>query len=121
MLVKMLRGMALGTSAALGLAIVHGLVTAHGGTVSVSTAPGRGADFQVKLPLSPYAQKVRIGGLVIADNLLWSHRASATPSNDDDPTTAGIRRFNARFLSHPSLRAVILPVGDGIGVGVKTV
>jgi two-component system OmpR family sensor kinase len=40
----------------LGLAIVHGLVSAHGGTVSVSTAPGRGADFQVKLPLSPDAQ-----------------------------------------------------------------
>jgi two-component system OmpR family sensor kinase len=40
----------------LGLAIVHGLVTAHGGTVTVSTAPGRGADFQVKLPLSPDAQ-----------------------------------------------------------------
>jgi two-component system, OmpR family, sensor kinase len=40
----------------LGLAIVHGLVTAHGGTVSVSTAPGHGADFQVKLPLSPDAQ-----------------------------------------------------------------
>ena len=42
----------------LGLAIVHGLVTAHGGTVTVSTAPGRGADFQVKLPLSPYATQV---------------------------------------------------------------
>ncbi len=40
----------------LGLAIVHGLVTAHGGTVTVATAPGRGADFQVKLPLSPDAQ-----------------------------------------------------------------
>jgi two-component system OmpR family sensor kinase len=40
----------------LGLAIVHGLVTAHGGTVTVTTAPGRGADFQVKLPLSPDAQ-----------------------------------------------------------------
>jgi two-component system OmpR family sensor kinase len=40
----------------LGLAIVHGLVTAHGGTVTVRTAPGRGADFQVKLPLSPDAQ-----------------------------------------------------------------
>jgi len=38
------------------LAIVHGLVTAHGGTVTVRTAPGRGADFQVKLPLSPDAQ-----------------------------------------------------------------
>jgi len=40
----------------LGLAIVAGLVSAHGGTVSVRTAPGRGADFQVRLPLSPDAQ-----------------------------------------------------------------
>jgi two-component system, OmpR family, sensor kinase len=40
----------------LGLAIVAGLVGAHGGTVSVQTAPGEGADFQVKLPLSPEAQ-----------------------------------------------------------------
>ena len=39
----------------LGLAIVAGLVAAHGGTVSVRTAPGHGADFQVKLPLSPDA------------------------------------------------------------------
>jgi two-component system, OmpR family, sensor kinase len=37
----------------LGLAIVAGLVAAHGGTVSVRTAPGQGADFRVKLPLSP--------------------------------------------------------------------
>jgi two-component system OmpR family sensor kinase len=40
----------------LGLAIVAGLVNAHGGTVSVRTSPGRGADFQVRLPLSPDAQ-----------------------------------------------------------------
>ena len=39
----------------LGLAIVAGLVEAHGGTVSVRTAPGAGADFQVRLPLSPDA------------------------------------------------------------------
>jgi two-component system, OmpR family, sensor kinase len=37
----------------LGLAIVAGLVAAHGGTVGVRTVPGRGADFQVRLPLSP--------------------------------------------------------------------
>jgi two-component system OmpR family sensor kinase len=36
----------------LGLAIVAGLVTAHGGEVSVRTAPRQGADFCVKLPLS---------------------------------------------------------------------
>ena len=40
----------------LGLAIVAGLVAAHGGTVSVTSAPGEGADFQVRLPLSPDAQ-----------------------------------------------------------------
>jgi two-component system OmpR family sensor kinase len=40
----------------LGLAIVSGLVAAHGGTVSVRTAPGEGADFQVRLPLSPDAR-----------------------------------------------------------------
>jgi two-component system OmpR family sensor kinase len=39
----------------LGLAIVAGLVQAHGGSVSVRTAPGHGADFQVRLPLSPDA------------------------------------------------------------------
>ena len=39
----------------LGLAIVSGLVAAHGGTVSLRTSPGQGADFQVKLPLSPDA------------------------------------------------------------------
>jgi two-component system OmpR family sensor kinase len=42
----------------LGLAIVAGLVSAHGGTVSVRTAPGQGAGFQVKLPLSPDALAV---------------------------------------------------------------
>jgi two-component system, OmpR family, sensor kinase len=45
----------------LGLAIVAGLVNAHGGTVSVRTAPGAGADFQVKLPLSPAARAAEPG------------------------------------------------------------
>jgi two-component system, OmpR family, sensor kinase len=39
----------------LGLAIVAGLVSAHGGQVSVKSAPGEGTDFRVKLPLSPDA------------------------------------------------------------------
>jgi len=41
--------------AGLGLAIVAGLVEAHSGEVSVTSVPGRGADFTVKLPLSPDA------------------------------------------------------------------
>jgi len=39
----------------LGLAIVDALVTAHDGTVSVDTGPGRGATFRITLPLAPEA------------------------------------------------------------------
>jgi Histidine kinase-, DNA gyrase B-, and HSP90-like ATPase len=40
----------------LGLAIVSALVSAHGGTVFLDTAPGRGATFRVTLPLAPEAR-----------------------------------------------------------------
>jgi two-component system, OmpR family, sensor kinase len=36
--------------AGLGLSIVDSLVCAHGGTVTVSTAPGQGCRFKVDLP-----------------------------------------------------------------------
>jgi two-component system OmpR family sensor kinase len=35
----------------LGLSIVHAIVTAHGGTITLATAPGAGARFEVRLPL----------------------------------------------------------------------
>jgi two-component system, OmpR family, sensor kinase len=39
----------------LGLAIVQALVAAHGGTVSLDTAPHQGATFRITLPLAPEA------------------------------------------------------------------
>ncbi|MDA3647082.1 HAMP domain-containing histidine kinase [Saccharopolyspora indica] len=41
-----------GGGAGLGLAIAHSLVTAHGGTISLVSAPGAGAVFRVRLPLA---------------------------------------------------------------------
>ncbi|TME25700.1 MAG: O-methyltransferase [Chloroflexi bacterium] len=61
---------------------------------------------------------LRDGGTVAVDNLLWSGRASGAVAADDESTNA-IRSFNRRFVSHPQLDATILPVGDGLGVGVK--
>jgi signal transduction histidine kinase len=36
----------------LGLAIVRGIVEAHGGNVAAQSAPGRGSTFTVQLPLA---------------------------------------------------------------------
>ncbi len=35
----------------LGLPVVHGIVAAHGGSISVKSSPGQGARFEVYLPL----------------------------------------------------------------------
>jgi signal transduction histidine kinase len=35
----------------LGLPVVHGIVTAHGGTIAVRSSPGQGARFEIRLPL----------------------------------------------------------------------
>ncbi|NIN96007.1 MAG: PAS domain-containing sensor histidine kinase [Anaerolineae bacterium] len=41
-----------GEGTGLGLSVVHGIVTAHGGTVEVESEVGKGAKFTVRLPLS---------------------------------------------------------------------
>jgi predicted O-methyltransferase YrrM len=54
------------------------------------------------------------GALVLADNVLWSGRASgerpASPGDDTDE----IRAFDAAVLGDPRFSATILPVGDGV-------
>ncbi len=42
-----------GSGTGLGLSVVHGIVTAHGGAMRVDSAPGRGSNFHMYLPLVP--------------------------------------------------------------------
>jgi predicted O-methyltransferase YrrM len=61
---------------------------------------------------------LRVGGMVVADNLLWGGRVAEPPAEEDEDTRA-LRAFNGYFLIHPQLTAVILPLGDGVGLATK--
>jgi len=64
--------------------------------------------------------KLRTGGVVICDNLLWGGQvAGEIRSPDQKASTEALREFNQYFVSHPQLRAEVLGVGDGLGYGVK--
>ena len=65
--------------------------------------------------------KLRVGGVVICDNLLWGGQvAGEIRSEDQKASTEALREFNKYFVTHPQFRAEVLAVGDGLGYGVKT-
>lgn len=62
---------------------------------------------------------LRKGGLIIADNTLWSGHV-CDPAYEHDSQTAGVRQFNDIAASHPAFETVILPFRDGITLLRKT-
>lgn len=61
-------------------------------------------------------KRLRSGGVVIVDNLLWGGKVAG---HDAEASTIALREFNVYFVNHPQLRSVVLPVGDGLGYAVK--
>ncbi len=60
------------------------------------------------------------GGVIFIDNLLWhGYVASKTVPDEYQISTKFIRQFNQLFLNQTGLKTTILPIGDGIGLGVK--
>ena len=57
--------------------------------------------------------KVRHGGLIIADNTLWDGKVLDTPSQSDKQTL-GIQSFNNRVAKDTRVEKVILPIRDGL-------
>lgn len=59
-------------------------------------------------------------GVIFIDNLLW-HGFAATQKvpKEYKQSTKHIREFNKVFMSQPMLISTIVPIGDGIGLGIK--
>lgn len=58
---------------------------------------------------------LRPGGLIIADNTLWSGHV-CDPAYAKDPQTRGVREFNDMAINLPGFETVILPIRDGISL-----
>ncbi len=58
--------------------------------------------------------KVRQGGVIIADNVLWSGKVVETKIRDNDYFTKGILAFNEFVQKDDSVHNFILPMRDGM-------
>jgi predicted O-methyltransferase YrrM len=59
--------------------------------------------------------RVRIGGLFITDNVLWSGRVALPPA-DADAQTRAVQKFNRMVYRSPQLFTTIIPLRDGFAV-----
>ncbi|MGH9190931.1 MAG: O-methyltransferase, partial [Acidimicrobiales bacterium] len=59
------------------------------------------------------ARRVRPGGVLLADNVLWSGRVA---DDDGDENTRAIRDFNDRVAADDRVDVVVLPAFDGLTI-----
>jgi predicted O-methyltransferase YrrM len=62
--------------------------------------------------------RLRAGGLLISDNVLWSGRV-AQPAASDDKATRAIQKFNRLIYRSPQLITTMIPLRDGLAVCLK--
>ena len=60
------------------------------------------------------APRVRRGGYLLADNVLWSGKV--VDASFRDAATEGIRWFNRTLFSLQEFRSVIVPLRDGVAI-----
>jgi caffeoyl-CoA O-methyltransferase len=60
--------------------------------------------------------KLRPGGLLIGDNVLWSGRVL---NRSEEPSTIGIQQFTRLITTDTRLTTTILPLRDGVSISMK--
>lgn len=61
--------------------------------------------------------KVKKGGYIISDNVLWSGKVADEKCNDKD--TVNLREFNKLMLEDPRTENILLPIRDGLMLSRK--
>lgn len=65
-------------------------------------------------------ERVRVGGLYICDNVLWSGRVAETDPDDRSPEwTAAIDEHNRMIAGDPAWASTIVPTRDGVMVATR--
>lgn len=59
--------------------------------------------------------KLRSGGLIIADNVLWDSKV-LNPDKWNDNDTLGIIKFNESIANNPDVEVIVLPFRDGLSL-----
>ena len=59
--------------------------------------------------------KVRSGGIIIADNILWSGKILEQVKKDDQATKS-IIEFNNKIINDNRVKNIILPIRDGLNI-----
>ncbi|MFN5318536.1 MAG: O-methyltransferase [Bacteroidia bacterium] len=62
--------------------------------------------------------RVRSGGLIISDNVLWSGKV-VEPVNPKDTDTIALLEYNRKLNHDPRVEVVLLPVRDGLSIARK--
>jgi predicted O-methyltransferase YrrM len=66
--------------------------------------------------LSLALPKVRAGGLIVADNVLWG---GAVARGETDPDSTGLREFIRLITTSEGLVSSVLPLRDGVSITLK--
>ena len=61
--------------------------------------------------------RLRTGGVIVADNVLWSGRVA--DSDASEANTRALQEFNERVVRDERVDVVMLPVGDGVSLIYK--
>ncbi|MBT8206385.1 MAG: O-methyltransferase [Eudoraea sp.] len=58
-------------------------------------------------------KKVKSGGIILSDNVLWSGKV-ISPASPADKATQALQAYNEKLMQDPRVETVILPIRDGL-------